>query len=1171
MSISFILGRTGTGKTTYMLNNMIDDAIKDPQGATIIYLVPDQMTFQSEMQLVQSKQRGMTRIQVLSFSRLALRVLQELGGITKQHIQKTGVQMLIRKIVETEKKSFKVFSKASDTNGFIDQLEQMITELKRYDVSADTLTEQYEALEQRENKRPSEQILQEKLHDIGIVYNNLGKHFKDEYVGAEDYLHLLSEKVAHSNYLKQSHIFIDGFHSFTPLEMLVIQELMLHCTHTTFSFTLDRHYDTAEVLNELDLFFETAKSYQTIQNVCREHNLEVNRPFILQMSLRFKSKAIAHLEKNYEIRPSPVYETNDGIRVISAVHRRSEVEGIAREILHLVRDKSYRFQEIVLILRNITDYTDLLQTVFEDYGIPLFMDQKRSMLNHPVIEFIRSSLEVIYGNWRYEAVFRCLKTDMLFPLESHVSEMRERVDQLENYVLSYGIKGVRWYDKKPWSYRRVKTSADGERKRTTAEDEFEQEINQLRNELTKPLIWLQKQMKASKTVTEKCETIYHYLVMCQIPEKIERMRNDSVASEELQRAKEHDQVWSAIVELLDQMVEMAGDEDVSSELYKKMIDTGVESMKFAIIPPAIDQVIVADMEHSRLSNIRCAFILGVNDGIIPAKPDEGSIVTEEERDTLAQAGINLAPSSTRQLLNETFLMYLAQSTASELLYFTYPLADEEGKSLQPSIVLKRIKDFFPSLEEELWFHEPTDMTDEEQFFFINGSDKTLSYLTFVLQSWKKGYSIPSFWWDVYNWYVANENWNFKVKQVLHSLFYKNKAQQLSKHTSKELYGDHLVTSVSRMEQYQSCAFAQFANYGLRLKERETYKLEAPDVGTLFHAALKEMADYLRRNGKDFSQLSKEECSTLAKKIVEELAPKIQREILLSSNKYHYIKQKLEEVVARASHVLAEQSRSSGFSPIGLEVAFGENQDLPPLQFQLQNGTTMELVGRIDRVDMAEGRDGLYLRIIDYKSSAKNIELSEVYYGLSLQLLIYLDVVITFSERWLGAKASPAGVLYFHVHNPIIQAKEKMTIEQIETELFKQFKMKGLISANTEVAQLMDENMIETKKSNIIPAQLKNDGDFSKNSSVIHDDQYENLKGFLRKKVQQIGQAITEGEIGITPIKNKQKVACTYCAFSSLCQFDPTIETNDYHRISKLKDEEVLLKMSEEGEGEEDEN
>ncbi|MBU9719930.1 MULTISPECIES: helicase-exonuclease AddAB subunit AddB [Bacillaceae] len=1160
MTVSFLLGRTGAGKTTQILHDIIKKIESDPKGTPIIYLVPDQMTFQSEVNLVKKSNGGMTRVQVLSFSRLALRILQETGGVSRYHLQKTGIHMLLRKIVEQNKGTFNVFGRSANANGFIDQLEQMVTELKRYNISQDNLNERYDDLVKKDNKRPQEVVLQEKLHDIKVVYEAFEQELSKHYLGSEDYLALLAEQIPKSSYLREAEIYVDGFHSFTPLENLVLVELMKHCPKITFALTMEK-YDLDAPIHELDLFFETAKTFQELNDLCEDNNISVTEPILFSKQHRFNSPAIAHIERNYDTRPPENSEEVDGVHIISAVHRRSEVEGVAREILHLVRDKNYRFQNIAILLRNMGDYVDLLETIFEDYSIPLFLDEKRSMLNHPVIEFIRSSLEIIHGHWRYEAVFRCFKTDLLFPIDREIKQMRERVDQMENYVLSYGIQGYRWYQKEPWTYRRVRTSADGEKKRTETEEKFERELNELRGQLTEPLIQFERKMKRAKSVREQCETLYLFLEECEVPKKLENMRKSSEEMGELRLSREHDQVWSAVIDLLDQMVEMAGNEKVSFDMFRTMLDSGLESIKFAIIPPALDQVIVADMERSRLSDIQCAFIMGVNEGVIPAKPDDGSIISEEERDLLQQGGTSLAPGSTRQLLNENFIIYMAKSTPSDRLYLTYPLADDEGKSLQPSIVIKRMKDFFPNLKERLSLQEPTEVPVGEQLQFVSTPWKSLSMLTYQLQAWKKGYPIGEFWWDVYNWYADSIVYKNQAKMVLKSLFYNNKPKQLTSDMTEKLYGNHIQTSVSRMEQYQSCPFAQFANYGLQLKERETYKLEAPDVGTLFHAALKEMAEHLRKNGRDFSNLTKEECKTLSKEVVNNLAPKIQREILLSSNKYNYIKQKLEEVVARASSVLSAQSKVSGFSPVGLEVGFGPGKELPPLTFQLENGSTMELVGRIDRVDQSTN-GGLLLRIIDYKSSKKDVQLMDVYYGLALQMLIYLDVVITFSENWLGTKASPAGVLYFHVHNPLLQAKETLTLEQIEQELFKQFKMKGLIAADPEVARLMDEN-IDGGRSNIIPAGLKKNGEFYSGSSIISNSDYEALRQYLRKKIVEIGSSITSGSVDIKPVKNKQHTACTFCSFKPVCQFDPT-EINEYRTVPKLKDEEILTIIREEG-------
>ncbi|UCZ55121.1 helicase-exonuclease AddAB subunit AddB [Bacillus shivajii] len=1163
MAITFYIGRSGTGKSTHIQQDMINKLKSQPTGNPIIYLVPDQMTFQTEMNFIQSDIQGMTRAQVFSFSRLALRVLQETGGISRHHLQRTGLHMLIRKIVEKEKDKFSVFKRSTETNGFIDELEQIVTEFKRYDVKTETLDHYEKTLREKEERSPQEAVLLDKLHDVKIVFENLEYELADQYVGTEDYLALLAEQIPKSTYLQNAEVYIDGFYSFTPLELNVLQELLAHTAEVNVVLTLDKHYDTDELVHELDLFHETGNTYQQLSFIAKEQGVQMNEPVSFSETKRFKTEGLKHLEKYGEVRPPVPCEENDGIEMIAAVHKRAEVEGVAREILNLVRNEGYQFKDVAVLLRNMESYGDLIETVCRDYSIPIFMDKKRSMLNHPVIELIRSALDIIDRNWRYEDVFRCFKTDLLFPLNEEIYEMRERVDQLENYVLSYGIQGARWYQKEPWTYQRVRTTAEGERKRSKYEEAFEREINDLKTMLTAPLIQLAKRMKTAKTSRDRCTVIYQFLEDCDVPKKLEWLRDQAIKTHDLERAREHDQVWNAVIELLDQMVELTGEEQVSFSLFRKLVETGVESMKFSIIPPALDQVIVADMEHSRLSDVKVAFILGVNEGVLPAKPEEGGIVSEEERELLGSEGLQLAPGSTRQLLNESFIIYLAQSTPSDLLYFTYPLADEEGRSMQPSILLKRIKDLFPNLEEKLWFNEPVEVPFEEQSNFVQNPAVTLSYLTYQLQSWKKGYEIPDFWWGVYNWFVEHPTWRKETEYVLKSLFYENKAKPLPKETSRAIYGDEIKTSVSRIEKFQGCPFSQFASHGLKLQERESYKLEAPDIGTLFHAALKEMAEHLKNEGRDFAQLTKNECTTLSKQIVDQLAPKIQREILLSSNRYSYIKQKLEEVVARASSILAEQSKASGFSPVGLEVGFGPKEDLPPLTFTLDNGVKMELIGRIDRVDKSQTDHGLMLRIIDYKSSKKDIKLMDVYYGLAIQMLIYLDVVLSHSDEWLGQKASPAGVLYFHVHNPLIQSNKPLSIEQLEEEIFKQFKMKGLLPADPEIIREMDTTL-EQGVSNIIPAGLKKDGSLHSRSSVISEADYEVVRNYLRKQVEQVGTALTEGKIDITPVKNKQQVACTFCPYGSFCQFDPTIETNEYNTLNKLEPDDILQKMREEG-------
>jgi ATP-dependent helicase/nuclease subunit B len=1167
VTVQFILGRSGSGKSSYCLNEIKKKLIQSPDGPPIVYLVPDQMTFQAEYELISTPElQGMTRAQVFSFSRLALRILQEVGGASRLHIDKVGMAMILRRIIEQRKQELKVFQRSAEQQGFYEQLEQMITECKRYCVTSEVFIEKQQEI-------TGSQVLKDKLHDLHLIYGDLENYMLGRYIDSEDLLQLLVQKISRSTYLQEAEFIVDGFHQFTPQEELVIQALMKRSKSVKIALTLDQAYDN-DIPHEIDLFYPTSRTYQQLNKLAEIEKVPVQIPLLLEQQKRHQNKAsLAHLETYYDHRPNTPFSKEAAITLSSAVNRRAEVEGVARQLLSMARDSGYRWRDMAVLVRDMNIYQDLIETIFEDYEIPLFIDQKRSMLHHPLIEFIRSVLDCFMQNWRYEAIFRCVKTDLLFAWENQTSlrELREELDQLENYVLANGINGWRWTDEQRWSYGRIRNLEDEEFTQSDEDLVREQRIHELRSMIVQPLKGLQNRFSQCSDVRQMCEELYLFLEELDIPEKIELWREQAEFNGDLRESREHQQAWKAVLHLLDQLVEMMGSESVSLELFSKMIETGCDSMRFALVPPAIDQVLVGSLERSRFTHVKNTFILGANEGILPAKPKEDSLISEEEREKLFQLGVRLAPSSKEQLVEEQFVIYTALCSSSDYLWVSYALADEEGKTLVPSGLLNRIKKLFPAIKEQLIVNDPYELPDDKQLSYITHPQKTISYLASELRQWKKGYTIVPFWWDVYNWFIEKKDvleHSANLSKVVSSLFYKNQAKQLELTTSRELYGSHFQTSVSRMERYTACPFSQFLSHGLRLRDREVFRLEAPDIGQLFHAALKLIDDELRESGRTWHGLTKLECQQLASAVVERIAPRLQGKILLSSNRHHYIKRKLEQVVGRAATVLTEHAKSSEFSPVGLEVDFGPRGPLPGMKFLLNNGVTMEVVGRIDRVDKAKGTRGLMLRVIDYKSSQKALDLSEVYYGLSLQMLTYLDVIITHAKSWLGEQATPTGVLYFHVHNPLLNRKKALPQDEIDKELYKQFKMKGLVLADKEAVQLMDTTL-ETQYSEVIPVALKKDGQFYSSSSVASIEDFGHLRTYVRKQIQIIGTQISEGNIDIKPFKMKKKTACTFCSYRSVCQFDLEFEEQEYTTLATKGKDVVLTKIRLEG-GQQDE-
>lgn len=1158
MSLQFVLGRSGSGKTTWMLQEIRNKLEVNPGCDPLIYLVPDQMTFTSEYKLVSSPTlQGMMSAQVFSFTRLAWRVLQETGGMSRTHLTSVGLNMMITKIIEEKKDELKIFQRSASKTGFVSSMEEMLVELKRYCISPEDMkTKVKEQLEQEDD-----QSLKDKMHDLEIIYEEFEKALFGKFIDSEDYLTLLTQKISQSRYLQQAEIYIDGFYSLTPQELLVVNELIKTCKKVTVALTLDQPFRQGPP-TDFYLFGMSARLYHQLYQLAVQTNVEVENDYVLHTVQRFKQQAsLAHLEANFNVRPAIEYEGESNATVMVCANRRSEIEGIAREILQLVRQKKYRWRDIAVLIRNGSSYHDLMTTIFQDYRIPMFIDTKETMLHHPLIELIRSSMEIMTSNWRYEPVFRAIKTELLFPAQVNKTKMRLQVDQLENYVLSRGMKGDKWTKGERWTYRRFRGLELEEKGQTDQEKTVEEEINELKQLFSEPLITLNKRCQKAKTGQEYCKALYLFLEETKAADKLEQLQIDAESKGNIATSRQHEQAWKSVIELLDQFVETMGNTKLTLKQFSTILDSGLQAMNFSQVPPAIDQVLVANLDLSRLNDVKVAFVIGLNEGVLPMKASEEGIFSDSDRQTLNKVGIEVAPDSTVRLFDEEFAAYKAFTTASDYLYVSYPLGDEEGGSLMPSPYIKRLQEVLPNAKKVYVQNEPNEECEEHQLLYMVNEDVALSYLTAVLQLKKRGYKVDDVWYSLYNYLLQSDQHSYAVKKVLSSLFYENKARRLSSDTSKQLYGKQMKASVSRMEKYNSCAFSHFASHGLQLKERKIYRLEAPDIGEMFHGALKIISDTLLQRNISWAALTRDESQRLASIAVNQLAPKLQNQILLSTNRHFYIKRKLEHVISRASMVLSEQAKHSGFAPIKLELDFGFNSvdSLPPLTFTLANGTKMELIGRIDRVDKAEWNNQVYVRIVDYKSSSKDISLDEVYYGLALQMLTYLDVLITHAQSLTGTSAIPAGMLYFHVHNPIIKASAMMDLDKIEEEIFKQFKMKGLLLGDQDVLHLMDDHLIvgESSKSNIISASFLKNGSIAKASKVASEQDFGALRNHIHHIYEQAGNEIMDGQTIINPYKLKDRVPCTFCSYKSVCMFDSALEENQYRILQPKKPEEVL--------------
>ncbi len=1178
MPLRLITGRSGSGKTRYVLDEIRTRLREDPQGPPLILLVPEQATFQAERAMAAAPGiGGFMRAQVLSFRRLAFRILQETGGLAVVPIQRSGKAMLLHKVLEARREELRLFRGGPSENGLITRLNELLTEMKRYTVKAERLEEVSRQAESAAAFADSP-LLADKLHDLALIYADMERELAGRWMDGEDMLARLAADAASSKWLAEAEIWLDGFHGFTPGEMAVIGGLLRRSKRVSVALCVDRPYSAGERPDELLTFHPAAETSAKLCELAESAGVAVETPVVLEpeTSPRFAANPVlGFLERHWENRsavwagdPSLLRPEHPacGLSLHAAANRRTEAEAAARDMLRRVREDGWRWRDLAVFVRRMEDYADVLSAVFSDYGIPYYLDGKKTVAHHPLVEMIRSALECVTGGWKSEAVFRCAKTDLLGTHERPLS--RDEVDRLENYALAAGIDGWKWHRDEMW---RPLSRGDLDEEAPEAGEEEALRPHPLlpvRDALLAPLKTMEARLQKAVSVRDMCEALYGFLMDTGAADRLEMRSRADAAEGRPGRAAMHRPLWDGVMNLLDQLVELMGDMTPDPALFAGMIDAGLEELQLGAVPPSLDAVLIGSPERTRSDRLKIVYLLGASDGALPMRIPENGLLSEPERELLAAAGLELAPGARRRLLDERFLAYLAFTTPSAHLWISWPLADDEGAGLLPSEWIARLRRRFPGLPVCQEAAEPQEEhTEEEQLAFAVHPGRALTHLIARLRQMRLGRLPAAGWWSVYHWLLEQEEWKERLERLLGSLHYTNEEMPLDPQTSLLLYGDRLLASVSRMERFVSCPFRHFASHGLRLRERRLYRVDAPDIGQLFHAALRQTTEKLFAEGR--ARADRTEWQREAAAAIERLMPRVQSQILLSSHRHRAIARKLREIVAQASAMLGEQAKVSAFRPVGLELGFGPNEALPPLTLDLGDGRFMDLAGRIDRVDAAETAAGLLLRIMDYKSGSVKLKLDEVAHGLTLQMLAYLDVVVTHAPHWLGKPAEPAGVLYFHVRNPLIPTANGMPAAEAREAMLRQFRMQGLVLADGEAVKLMDETLEDSAKSAVIPVEFKKDGSFSARSQVIGRSQWEVLRSSVRGQIRKIGRRIASGEVAIAPYRMDKRTPCAHCEYRPVCQFDPELEGNGYQIIAKSgSNEELWKKLGQYAEGRE---
>lgn len=1121
MSLRIIYGKSGTGKSSYIFSEVKE---KINEGKKIYIITPEQYSFTAEKKLLETfSNKSVINAEVLTFNRMAYRVASEVGGTATTHISNSGKAMLIYNILCGKKSKLKFLGK-SDEN--IELIIDQITEFKQHGVTVEDLNKMKE--ETQDN------YLKLKIQDMIQVYEEFQKKIENQYIDENDALTNLANQLPEVKIFDNTLIYIDEFVGFTKQEYEIIKQLANAANQVTISVCTDTIEEATSP--DGDVFYPNKLTISRLQDMAKEEKISIDKPVYLENNKRFKNKELQHLEENMYAVPYKQYtEKPENITMFLANNQYSEIENVAINILKLVKDKGYRYKDIAVITKSLEVYSNLAKVIFEKYQIPVFIDEKKDLNQNIIVKYLLSILEIFAKNWSYESVLNYVKTGFL-------DISKQEVFKLENYCQKWGIKNSKWY-KSEWNFK----DEDN-----TNKEEI-QRLREIRKLIVNPLLELKEQLKGANNVKNITLNLYNFLIKNEIDKKFEEKIEELREFGQTEVATQYETSWKIIMGVLDEIVLVFGEDKVSFDKYMQILKTGLSNSDLGKIPGTQDQVIIGDVDRSRSHKVLAIFIIGLNDGMFPTVHKNEGFFNDEDRQYLKQNGVELARNTLESLYEDNFNIYKAFTTAEEKLFLSYASSNSEGKTLRGSILISKIKKIFPELEEN------SDIIEKSSEILIENT--TFDELLNKLGEYRDTGEIEEKWVEVYNYYKNNVEWKYKLEQAMQALTYTNQPEKISRNNISKMYGDTLKTSVSKLEQYQACHFAYYLKYGLKLSEKDNFKIKPIDTGTFMHNVIDTFFTQIREKMLNVKELSDDQIQELVDEIIDEKLGLNQNFIFTSSPKYKALSNRLKKVVKRSMKYIVESLKNSQFDVLGNEVEFKEGKQYKPIVMKLENGQNVEITGKIDRIDIAKLDNDKYVRIIDYKSSAKNIDLNQVYAGLQLQLITYLDAVCK-EEDLL-----PAGVLYFNLIDPVIKSKKSLTDEEIEDKIRKQFKMQGLILADVDVVKMMDTNL-ESGASDVIPAYIGKDGTLSNTrSSSVNRKQFEYLQKYTTNIIKQISNEILSGNININPYYNtkNKKTPCEYCAYKSICNFNASDCTNEYNYINNAEKQAVLEMMKEQTE------
>ncbi|MFR1546713.1 MAG: helicase-exonuclease AddAB subunit AddB [Waltera sp.] len=1140
MSLRFYFGPSGSGKSHRIYEEIMQRAAQEP-GRNFLIIVPDQFTMQTQKDLVMRSDRGgILNIDVLSFGRLSHRILEEVGTKEMPVLDDTGKSLVLQKIAADLKEQLPAMGSLLHKQGYIHEVKSAISEFMQYGISTQDMDKLIASAEKRG-------ALAMKLRDLKTLYRGFQDYIRDHFITTEETLDVLRRSLVKSKILPDSVVVFDGFTGFTPIQNRLIQELMRVCEETIVAVTIGEEEDPYQMDGEQKLFHLSKKTVADLVKLAAE--AEVTRGedvFVKGGPNRFtEAPALCYLEQNlFRYQYEPYTEKQCEIRMFEALSPREEVHQTALYIRKLIREEGLTYRDIAVVIGDLEGYASYVETEFGQLEIPCFLDRTRGIVLNPMIEYIKSVLQLYIRDFSYDTVFHFLRSGM-----ADIS--REEIDELENYVIRTGARGYRTYSRLFTRKTEEMQQGSGQEDTERAEETMER-LNRIRQQFadTVEILHMAPRAKAGEYV----DHLYDFLEQNQVQQKLLNYQQQFEQEGDLAKAREYAQIYRLVMDLLDQIYELLGEEEISLQEFADILEAGFGEITVGTIPQNVDRIVVGDMERTRLKQVKVLFFLGVNDGNIPKNASKGGIISDMDREFLIESGTEMAPSPRQQMYIQRLYLYLNMTKPSERLYLSYAKVNSDGKGIRPSYLIDTVRKLFPQLAVEY----PQNRSRLEQ---IEGRQEGARYLAEELREYADGTLREEERQDFYLMYRAYEADPEGRDRLTAAAFRRYKESGLSRIVARALYGRQLENSVSRLETYAACACRHFLQYGLSLQEREEFGFEVSDMGNVYHAVLENFAGKLAESGRTWWDFDENFATQAIKEAVEGYAATYGETVLYSSARNEYAITRMSRILTRTVLTLQQHLKQGSFQPDDYELSFRFAEDLDSIHVDLSEEEKMHLQGRIDRIDVSEDAEHVYVKVIDYKSGNKKFDLAALYYGLQLQLVVYMNAAMELESRKHPDKEIvPAALLYYHIDDPTIETPVELTQEQINEEILTKLRMNGVVNSDPAVVERLDRFLQD--KSKVIPVEKKKDGSFSARSGILSREELQVVSAYVDTKIRQIGREILDGKIAANPYEKGNEEACTYCAYKKVCGFDGSIPGYEKRQLEDLDKQTLMQRMQE---------